>query len=127
MWIAVAFIVSTAIELIQFAVLPRVADLTDVIANVTGAVVGIAAVTILSRPPATARPGGRTIVLHDVPEDLLAELETQAARAGRSLSAHLHAELSRIAHDGQSDADISPVSEGSPVIESAGSGRPDTD
>lgn len=107
-WIAVAFIASTAIELIQFAVLPRVADLTDVIANVTGAVVGIAAVTILSRPPAIARPGGRTIVLHDVPEDLLKELETQASRVGRSLPAHLHAELSRIAHGGQSDADVSP-------------------
>ena len=61
-WLALAFLISLAVEVTQGLALPRSADVVDVIANVLGAVVGLAAVAILTRPAGVAydeagRPG----------------------------------------------------------------------
>jgi hypothetical protein len=62
-WLAVALGGSVLVELVQYLALPRVADARDVIGNVSGAIVGLAAVTILSQPGRV--PGA--LLLQDTP------------------------------------------------------------
>lgn len=62
-WLAAALGGSVLVELVQYLALPRVADMRDVIGNVSGAIVGLAAVTILSQPGRV--PGA--LLLQDTP------------------------------------------------------------
>lgn len=103
LWLALALGLSVAVELIQGAALPRTADIVDVIANVSGAFLGLAAVAILGQPAAAADPAD--ILLRDVPQDVRQRLEYRAWLQGQSLGSYLTDELVRIAGPSPGDYD----------------------
>ena len=103
LWLALALGLSVAVELIQGAALPRTADIVDVIANVSGAFLGLAAVAILGQPAAAADPAD--ILLRDVPQDVRQRLEYRAWLQGQSLGSYLTDELVRIAGPSPGDHD----------------------
>lgn len=105
LWLALALGLSVVVELIQGAALPRTADIVDVIANVSWAFLGLAAVAILGQPVAAADPAD--ILLRDVPQDVRQRLEYRAWLQGQSLGSYLMDELVRIAGPSPGDYDAS--------------------
>lgn len=97
-WLVVALATSTTIELLQYLALPRVADLTDVVANVMGAALGVAAVSIFGQPALSpaSEPDG-TVRVRGLPGHVETALKLRAAHAGLPLEDYLREELVRLA------------------------------
>lgn len=96
-WLLLACVVSVAVELFQWVALPRTGDPMDVVANVSGAMLGLAAMVILGLPEMMLTAEPSTVQIHDVPEAVRSNLEHRAAQQGRSLNSYLQNELVRIA------------------------------
>lgn len=97
MWLVFAFLASITVELLQWVVLPRTGDPMDVVANVSGAMLGLAAMVILGLPEAMLAAEPSTVQVRDVPAAVRLRLEHRAAQQGRSLNNYLQNELVRIA------------------------------